>query len=188
MHFTLLYLAFSARAPAADTTSLQQLIARALATNPEIAAAGARVRAAQGRIGPARVLPDPMLSVGIQNLPLGHEALASNDPEAGKPDMMTMKTLSIAQTLPYPGKLGLRRAAARHEVDAAQADLAATRLHIIQSVKDAYYELAFVDAALGLVGRNETVVATVLKVAEGRYAVGTAAQQDALSARVQATQ
>ncbi len=173
---------------AADTPSLQALIARGLETNPEIAAASARVRAAQARVRPAGALPDPILGVGIQNLPLGREAMDPQSPDAGKPEMMTMKMLSIGQTLPYPGKLRLRREAAKHELDAATAELDAARQRVIQAVKDAYYELVFLDDAFELVRSSQAALTTVMKIAEGRYAVGATAQQDAISARVQAAQ
>src|SRR5439155_20653345 len=107
-------------------------------------------------------------------------------PSSG-PDPMTMRMVGVGQTIPYPGKLSLRRRAAEREVEAAEAALDAARRQVTRDVKDACYELAFLDQALGIVERNSAVLANLIKVSEARYAVGTAAQQDVLKARVEAT-
>jgi hypothetical protein len=73
-----------------------------------------------------------MLMAGIENLPLG----AMNEPSmgtassSGSVEPMTMKVVGISQTVPYPGKLGLRRRAAEREVDAARASADASRLAV----------------------------------------------------------
>jgi len=58
-----------------------------------------------------------MLMAGIQNLPLGSETTASAGGHASvgpsiPGDPMTMKMIGVTQTIPYPGKLSLRRQAA----------------------------------------------------------------------------
>jgi outer membrane protein TolC len=129
-----------------------------------------------------------MLMLGIQNLPLGKmQSASSMSTSSGGPDPMTMRMVGIEQTIPYPGKLSLRRRAAEHEVDAARASLDATARKVVRDVKDAYYELAFIDQALSIIGRNRDVLAGFTRVTETRYSVGTAGQQDVLKARVEAT-
>jgi cobalt-zinc-cadmium efflux system outer membrane protein len=170
---------------------LDTLVVRALAAHPAIRAATARVEAARRRVQPAGLLPDPMLMVGIQNLPLGKEA----DPAAahGTPmvsdgsDPMTMRMIGVGQTIPYPGKLAARRRIALREVDAAQAALTVMTRQVIRDVKDAYYELAFIDRALEIVERNQSVLVNLIRVTEARYGVGTGGQQDVLKARVEAS-
>jgi cobalt-zinc-cadmium efflux system outer membrane protein len=167
---------------------LEGLLQLADSVNPAIRAARRGVDAARARVGPAGLPPDPMLMLGIQNLPLGKMQSASATPmTAAGPDPMTMRMIGIEQTLPYPGKLSLRRRAAEHEADAARASLEATTRQVVRDVKDAYYELAFVEQALLIVGRNRDVLAGFIRVTETRYAVGTAGQQDILKARVEAT-
>ena len=51
--------------PSVPAPSLDSLVASALATHPDLQAAGDRVAAAQGRVSPAGALPDPVLSVGF---------------------------------------------------------------------------------------------------------------------------
>lgn len=168
-----------------DVVSLDALLGRADSVNPSILAARQRLIAARARIGPESTLPDPMLMAGIQNLPLSRDPVGSmGDSRPGDP--MTMKMLGISQTIPYPGKLGLRRATAENEAQAAAAELRETRLGVERTVKSQYSELFYLDKAIEIVEQNRGVLADVIQVTEAHYAAGTGGQQDVLKARVDA--
>lgn len=167
------------------SNSLESLLARADSANPSLQAARERVTAAAARVRPAAAWADPMLMAGIQNLPLGREnpmSAGSSVPD----DPMTMKMIGLSQTVPYPGKLSLRRRSAEREVDAARASADASRLAIARDVRTAFFELAYIDRALAIVERNRTVLGDVIQVTEAHYASGTGGQQDVLKARVEA--
>ena len=165
--------------PAADAPQdLEGLISHALSVHPSIRAARDRIEAAQAAVRPAGTLPDPMLGVGVMNVPItGHD---QNDMTS-----MTMATVGVGQTLPYPGKLGLRRRVAELELAAAEARLEAARWAIRQEVIDAYADLAYLDRALEIVGRNEKLLGNFIQVTQSRYGVGTGNQADVLKARVE---
>lgn len=173
-----------ASADAQSASQLDALLARSDSANPSIQAARARLAAATARVGPAGAWADPMLMAGIQNLPLGK---GSSPMSGGGPDPMTMRMIGLSQVIPYPGKLSLRRQAAEREVQAAVASLDAATRKVARDVKAAYYDLAFLDHALSIVNRNSGVLASLIKVTEVRYSVGSAAQQDVLKSRVEAT-
>lgn len=180
-------------APAGDTLSLaiDSLVARALATSPITRAARTRVDAARARIGPAATRPDPMLMLGLENQPLGRTATTTTSAHGvatstGGTDPMTMHMVGASQTIPYPGKLALRRVVAERDVDIARAQVELARRQVERDVKDAYYELAFLDQALGIVERNEDVLGTFARTTEARYGAGVGGQQDVLKARVEA--
>jgi outer membrane protein TolC len=158
--------------------AVDSLVARALATSPIIRSANQRIDAARARIGPATARPDPMVMAGIQNLPISRPGFSS--------DEMTMKMVGASQTILYPGKLALRRIAAEREVDVARVGLEVSRKRVARDVKDAYYELAFLDRALAIVERNEDVLGTFTRTTEARYGAGVSGQQDVLKARVEA--
>ena len=168
-----------AAAPVADTRSsnLDSLVAQALATSPTVRAASIRVDAARARIGPATARPDPMLMAGIQNLPISRPGFSN--------DEMTMKMIGASQTIPYPGKLALRRSVADRDVDAARVGVELAQRQVVRDVKDAYYELAFLDQALAIIAKNEDVLGTFARTTEARYGAGVAGQQDVLKARVE---
>lgn len=155
---------------------LDSLVAVALALNPSIAAAAERVRAAEARIPAAGARPDPILSLSLRNLPIS---------EPGFDDFMTMKTIGLSQRLPYTGKLSLTQDAERGQSRAAEAALEEVRLDVVREVRQAYYDLAFIDRGLEVVGRHAEVLATLVSTADVRYAVGAAGQEDVLQAQVE---
>ena len=161
-------------------TTLDSLIAQAIATSPALRVAQARVGAARARISPAGTLPDPTLMLGVVNLPISHPGFSS--------DGMTMKMVGVAQTIPFPGKLAARRRAFQLDADATTIALDTVRLAVVRNVKSAYYELAYLDHALAIVQQNEKVLADVVGAAQSHYTVGTGAQSDVLKAHVAATQ
>ncbi len=179
-----------ADAQTAGNSGLSRLIDQATAASPMIHAAQHRVDAARARVSPAGLPPDPMFMAGIQNVALGREPASVSEHGTtgpGVPDPMTMKMVGVEQTLPYPGKLSLERAAAVHDVESARASLDGARRQVARDVEDAYYELAFIDRADSIVARNRDVLASLIGVTEVRYGVGTSGQQDVLKARVEAT-
>ncbi|MBA2686284.1 MAG: TolC family protein [Gemmatimonadaceae bacterium] len=173
-------------APSSDATgrranrpapALDSLLAVALEANPTITAAAAHAQAVRTRISPAGARPDPILMAGLLNFPVS---------QPGFSDFMTMKMVGISQSLPYPGKLGLRTRAATDEARAAQALVAASRLHVTQTVEDAYYDLAFLDRAMEIVSRNQAVLGGLAKVTEAQYTAGRGMQADLLRVQTEA--
>ena len=171
-----------AQRPAPSADVVDSLITLALAVSPMVAAARARVDAALARVGPAGARPDPLLTAGIQNLPLGSEA-----PTNG-PDPMTMRTIGVSQRFPFPGKVALQQRVAQRQVDAARAMLLTARLDVARQVRDAYYDVAFADQALAVVAGQRDVLAGIVRVTAARYTAGASAQRDVLAARVRAAQ
>ncbi|HUF12303.1 MAG TPA: TolC family protein [Longimicrobiales bacterium] len=164
------------QAVGAAAEPVDSLVAIALQVNPTLRAAERAIDAARARIGPAGAPPDPMVGVGIMNFPMS---------EPGFGDFMTMTTIGVAQRLPFPGKLDLRRRAAELELRAAQARQEAARLDIETDVRIAWYELAFLERSLEVVEDNQALLVDLVGVTESRYGVGTGGQQDVLKARVE---
>lgn len=171
--------ASSAAAQEPARVALGDLLAEALAANPEIAAAEAKAAAARERPAQARSLPDPMVSVGYQSSgnPLPGAGLGSV-PNANIGVM-------FSQSLPYPGKRALASVVATRDADAAQAGIDAVRLSVAARVKEAYYRLAYTYAASDVLTRNQQLLDTLLKVSEVQYAAGRAAQQDVIKAQTE---
>jgi outer membrane protein, heavy metal efflux system len=170
--------------PSPEPGELGELLRLADSVNPSILAAKARVAAARGRVGPASSWPDPMLMAGIQNLPLGKMNSQGMATSSLPGDDMTMKMLGVSQTIPYPGKSGIRRQIAEREVDAASAAVQTSSLAVARDVKKSFFELAYLDRALDIVSQNQSVMTNVIGVAEAHYASGSGGQQDVLKARV----
>ena len=153
------------------------LVAYALGASPTIRATAARIDAARARVGPAGALPDPILAVGVMNVPVS----------GGGYTDMTMNTVGVGQMVPFPGKLALARRAAEMDVRAAEARLDAARLDVAVEVRRVYYELALIDRTLDVLRNNQKLLVNLIQVTESRYGVGTGGQQDVLKARVEAS-
>lgn len=159
--------------------TLASLIHLANTANPSIVAARFRLAAAQARIRPAGSRPDPMLMLGVINVPVKSLSFTDED--------MTMKMIGVEQNLPYPGKLGLRQKVAALEADATAATAEGVRLGVVRDVRNAYYELSYIDAALAVAERNSNLLADIARVANGRYSAGVGMQPDVLRATLEAT-
>jgi len=162
---------------AATAPALSTLVAEALQNNPELRAAAKETDAAGERVRPAGALEDPMLEAGLLNVPLQSFSLNRED--------MTMKMLGLSQKLPYPGKRALREQVAAKDAETLKYGLRETTNRIVRDVKLAYFDLALTDETVRLLQSNRQVLEQFLRIAEGRYAVGQAAQADVLKAQTQ---
>lgn len=172
-------ISLAAAANAQKRVSLDALVEQALAANPEIAAAQKRFEAAHARIPQERSLPDPMISAGYSSIgnPLPGAGLGS--------EPLANLRIMASQAIPFPGKLALRSAIAGREADAEAQLIAAARVRVTSRVKQAYYRLAYAYAVSDVLTRNQELLDTLLRVSEGRYAVGHAAQQDVIKAQTE---
>ena len=170
-----------ANAPAQDTPDdtlrVNDAVRIARDANPMLRAARASVTAAGQRIGPAGALPDPQLQLGLMN------RMASDF--GNTMDPMTMNQVQLMQMLPWPGKLGGAKRAARHSAAAAHAEAAEQERMLIAKVRMAYYQAAYADRALDVMGRTRDLLRSFLDVSTTMYAVGSAVQQDVLRAQVE---
>ena len=175
--------------PAASTDRLDSLIAEALLRGPTVRAASGRAAASRHRVSAAAAPPDPMLMLGIQNQPLGRErsAMAAGMPASSGPDPMTMRMAGVSQTIPFPGKLALRRRVAEREVESADAAVETARRQLVRDVKQAYYELAFLDRAIEATAQSRDVVVAIVRAADARYGSGASAQSEVIKSRLDAT-
>jgi len=157
--------------PSEAEVRLPPLIHEALRQNPEVAAARARVEAARARIPQARTLPDPTVSLGTQ---------VSSDLSR-----RLENELAVAQTLPFPGKLGLQALVARYEADQTAEELRAKEREVAARVKVAFYELFRAHRFIGIKQGESETLKTFARIAQTRYEVDRASQQDVLKAQVE---
>jgi len=159
--------------------SLGSLVAEALKNNPEILAAQKRYEAMRQRPSREATLPDPMFSVGWSSNgnPL---------PGAGLGSTPTANIgVSVAQELPAPGKLRLRGEIASKEAEAEFQQYQAVKLSVISRLKLAYHQLHHAYEASEIMRKEQKLLGNFMQIAEARYSVGKAAQQDIFRAHAQ---
>jgi outer membrane protein TolC len=168
-----------ASAGAVPPASLAALVAELEQNNPELNAARREVDMRVARIAPAGALPDPTLSVGY----MSGLARPPFFPSASAPG--SFRQFGASQELPFPGKLRLRTRIAATEADAQRWNYETTRRGLIAELKDAYFEYAYVDRSLGIVLRNKERLDQFRQIAETRFSVGKAIQQDVIKTQVE---
>jgi outer membrane protein, heavy metal efflux system len=164
----------------ANRLRLDDLVAAALRSNPEIRAAGERVEALRARIPQAKALPDPTVAAGWAGKPAPFVVNSAAT--------MSYRGVSAMETFPFPGKLKLRGEIAGQESQAAWWDYEAARRSVVSEVKVAYYQYAYFHQALGIIGDNQVLLDKLTKIAEARYEAGKGIQQDVLKGQLELSQ
>ena len=164
--------------PPADANQLRALVQEARERNPEVQAARRAIEAKRARIPQARAWSDPTVSVSYGGNVLPPFTLMNGDPSSAR-------QFTAEQEIPYPGKTRLRGEIATREADAEALSYEAVLRRIEAEVKQAYFDLYFTDQSFTTLRKDRELLQRFAKVAEIRYSVGKAAQQDVLRAQVE---
>lgn len=152
---------------AADPLTLAEAMHLAGAQPLRVQAQDAAVAAAEADASAAGALPDPMLVVGIENLPVtGRNALNFSA------DDMTMKQLGVRQEFPAAGKRSARRALAQRQVNVARAQAVVERLSIRRAAADAWIAAWAVDHELQALEQLREQARLAAKLARARAGGG----------------
>lgn len=111
----------------AESLSFNDALALALRDAPVLTANEAQFDAARKAAIPAGALPDPKLSLGIDNLPV-----EGPDRYSLTRDFMTMRKIGVMQEFPNRARRDARVAAARGRVALAEAETRITRLTVLR--------------------------------------------------------
>ena len=154
-----------------------EAVASAISDNPNLASMQYRSEAMSHIPSQAGSLPDPVLSLNAMNLP--------SDSFSTTQENMTQMQLGLAQSIPFPGKLGLREQAAHYESDAARFDTDEARLIIVRDVRNTWWNIFYLDRTISVVRRNQALLRQFVKIAETKYKTGQGLQSDVLLAQVE---
>jgi cobalt-zinc-cadmium efflux system outer membrane protein len=168
-----------ATAAEAPDPRLRAAIERALSDNPDIEEMEHRIRASSSRVPQARALPEPMLTIGAVNVPVPGFSFRQDD--------MTMKMVTLEQEIPARGKRAAAARVAEAEVEMVRTMHADHVNRLVGEVADAYFDLASLDARIGILRRSLERLKGVSESVRSRYSVGQGALPDALLAGVEET-
>ena len=171
----------SGLAPQSTSSLLRNLVEEAETANPEFLAAEhgwkAAIEAAKG----AAALPDTQVSV--QSFSVG-----SPRPFAGfSNSSFAYIGLGASQEIPYPGKRKLRSVVAQRESDSRSHQSESVRRQVIEDLKSAYFQLAYLQQTLAVLEQNDRLLGDMEQIAESHYRVGQGSQQDVLKSQLQHT-
>ncbi|MDP8989974.1 MAG: TolC family protein, partial [Acidobacteriota bacterium] len=179
---SLIVFLFALGLSAADLpTPLSALLDEATRNNPDILAARRGWQAATQVPSQVATPPDPQVTIQ-------HVSVGSPRPFAGFSNSdFAYIGFGISQDLPYPGKLKLKSEAAQQDASVGREKLETVKRSVLQQVKDAYFQIAYVQQTLEVLDRNGKLLEQIEKIADGRYRVGEGSQQDVLKAQLERT-
>ncbi len=158
---------------AADTSQLDLHAVLTEAMNgPMVQMARARWEASQERSTIARSWPDPMVTYGY--------FVANVETRVGA---MNQK-VTLAQKIPYPGKLAEAGDIATQEALIALWQYRAKVSEVLQQTKSLYFELYRVDGSTGILQEQTHLLEQMIGTAQRAFEAGTASLQDVLKAKL----
>lgn len=153
---------------------LPELIQEALARNPELLAARKQWEAATNRIAQAQSLDDPTLFVDLFNIPQTFNVTQTQNSIFG-----------LSQSLPFPGKLGLKGEVASRSADMAEQMIRAKERELVARLKQVYYDLFLADKAIQIHHEQIHLLKQFFEIANARFRAGKGGQVDVLKAQVE---
>lgn len=154
--------------------ALARLIEEALARNPELRALEREVEAARQAAPQARAPDDPVVSITQWSIPSSFAIGRADETWFG-----------LTQAIPFPGTLALRGETAAARAAALEQMRQTRRVGLIAQVKRAYYRLALTDRMVALHREHEALIHQLVAIADERYALGQATQQDVLRGQLE---
>ena len=162
-------------------TPLATLVSEALSNNSQIDAADHARKAATHVADQVTTLPDPQFIV--QSFSVG-----SPKPFAGFSNSdFAYIGFGASQDIPYAGKLRLKGEIANRNTDVLQAQTDILRVSVSDQIKGIYLRLAYLDATLSILGRNDAVLKPLIETGLTRYSLGQGTQADVLNAQIEHT-
>ena len=159
----------------AEPMAFNVALERAAANAPSVLANTAGVEASRSSAIAAGQLPDPTLSVGIDNFPItGPPAFTFNH------DDMTMARVGIEQAFPNPAKRRAQRGRAQAEIGAAEAGLAVETQNVRLETALAWVDLYYAKRRLAQLDMLDESLGDLQATVSARLASGSARPSQAL--------
>ncbi|MEO8217442.1 MAG: TolC family protein [Acidobacteriota bacterium] len=157
--------------------SRQQAVDEALARNPSLAAAGARVEQARANVVVAGAFADASAFVDVP----GQRRIL--DPRSGSGGDQ-----GVGVTLPFPGTRGLRRDVAMADLRAAEFDLYLLRQQTASQAVQAYDAILVTLRHREDLQQNKQLATDFVQKTQARYVGGTVARVDVIKAETDLAQ
>ncbi len=158
------------------TFDLDHIINLALERNPTIAAAQSVIEQNEGRRIEAGAYPNPTIGAQTANAAL-------RDPTNGT--RLTEYSMSVHQTVEWPGMRAARQDAATAGLAGATVGLDEAKLNLIAEVKGLFYELLLAERTVDLLQQNLEIVQEVARIVKARVRSGEGPQFEAVKADVE---
>jgi outer membrane protein TolC len=161
----------------AQTLSLEDAQHRAVERSRQIVAQNASIKASQEMSVAAGQLPDPVLKLGVDNLPV-----EGPDRFSVTRDFMTMRRIGLMQEMTRGEKRELRAQRYAGEANKAAAEKAAAIASIDRNTALAWLDRYYAEAMARVLAQQSEQVKGEIVAAEGAYRGGRGSQADVIAA------
>jgi outer membrane protein TolC len=169
VHFLLL--GFALNSEAAEMP-LPAYLNEVLQGNPSLSSMQNRLSAAKAAASYMGALDDPVLSIGVEDVPTSGE------------DMSSMRRYELSQVIPFPGKRGKREEIAEKEAVVAEANVQTTERELRVLATQAYYRVLYNQNAQKLNQELRSIIQTQLSSSRSQYKLGEGTHHDWLVLKV----
>ena len=159
--------------------TLKSFIELAIEVSPKIRMLEMKQLAASNRIEQNSNLPDPMLTLGLVNLPVNSFSFTQ--------EPMTGKIVGLSQAFPFPGKLSEQADVNRKDVDIVEQEILDAKNEIRKNVIKSHTELLYFRKAIEIANTNKDLLNNIAEVVRTKYSVSTASQQNLLKVELEIT-
>ena len=159
--------------------TLQDLINTAIDVSPKLSMLRAKRNVAENKIPQNSNLPNPMLMLGLMNLPTNTFSF-NQEP-------MTQKVVGLQQSIPFPGKLSSMEDAAAIDTLIIDKEIKDAENEIRKNVKNKYYSLSFFRKSIQLAKESKKLLEKISDVVSTKYSVSTANQQNLIKVQLEIT-
>ncbi len=157
-----------------DTLTLNDVLKQVISHNDRLTAARYMEKAAYAKIGPAGAWDDPMLMLGVVNVPTSFDF---------KMDDMTMRMIGISQNIPYAGQKHMQTKAARADAEASGEEKRGMVVDMATAAKYAYYDLYYRQLILKDMNDQKQLLQDILNSAMAKIQTNQANQSDVSAAQ-----
>ncbi len=175
----LLLMSFSVVKAQQNTSILDSLVKISIEVSPKIQMLKAKRNAAYNRIEQNSNLPDPVLLLGLRNLPTNSFSFTQ--------DPMTQTAVGIQQVIPFPGKLSAIGEANAIDTLIVEQEIKDTENEIRMQVTKKYYELNYIRRAIFYAEETKKLLKDISDVVAVKYSVSTASQQNLVKVQLEIT-
>jgi outer membrane protein, heavy metal efflux system len=156
------------------TVTIEEIVSTVIEHNPKYKAFQNKVQATEQRSLSQSSWDDPRMGMRFNEISTNQFLTEANQ-----------KRWFVMQNIPFPGKLTLKGKAIENQALAQKEMRQALRLMLIQHSKEAYYKLYHINKSIEVNEENQRLLNKFQKIANRKYSVGKATQQDVLKAMVE---
>ena len=178
--FALLFISFLMNISAQQKNEpLDSLISIAIKVSPKVQLLKSKMNVASSKIEQGTNLPDPMLTLGLVNMPTNSFSFTQ--------EPMTGKTIGLTQAIPFPGGLSAKSDVIAMDTLIVEQEVEDLKNEIRKNVSSLYYDLQLVREEKVLAEESKELLTQISQVVKSKYEVSEASLQNIIQVEVQIT-